>query len=103
MIISIGARGSLPWSDCHARAARGQTAHRSSARNCKVLLGISCLLFGCSAVFADDSNSSDGLAEVVVNATRSDTKLEDVPLHTTIVSKEQLENSTRPTIDAWRR
>ena len=35
-----------------------------------VPLGISCLLFGCSAVFADDSNSSDGLAEVVVKATR---------------------------------
>jgi outer membrane receptor protein involved in Fe transport len=65
----------------------------------KVPLGISCLLFGCSAVFADDSNSSDGLAEVVVNATRSDTKLEDVPLHTTIVSKEELEHSPAPTID----
>ena len=99
MMISIGDRGSLPWSDCHARAARGRCAHRSSARNCKVLLGISCLLLGRSVVFADDSNSSDGLSEVVVNATRSDTKLEDVPLHTTIVSREELEDSPAPTID----
>jgi outer membrane receptor protein involved in Fe transport len=62
-------------------------------------LGISLMVLGCSVVRAEESNPGEGLAEVVVNATRFDTKLQDVPLHTTIISKEDLEYSPAATVD----
>ena len=99
MFISMRVRGALPRSDPFLRRARGQGAHRSSSLKLRALLGTSLLVLGCSAVRAEDDNSSDNLTEVVVNATRWDTKLQDVPLHTTIISKEDIEYSPAPTVD----
>jgi outer membrane receptor protein involved in Fe transport len=39
------------------------------------------------------------LDEVVVNATRSDTQLQDMPLHTTVISHEEIENSPATSVD----
>jgi outer membrane receptor protein involved in Fe transport len=39
------------------------------------------------------------LEEVVVNATRSNTQLQDMPLHTTVISHEEIENSPATSVD----
>jgi outer membrane receptor protein involved in Fe transport len=43
--------------------------------------------------------TTDGMAAVIVSASRSETRIEDMPLHTTIVTQEQIRQSAAQTID----
>ena len=51
------------------------------------------------AQIAPPSNYDQKLSDMVVNATRSDTPLDQIPLNTTILTKEVLESSPDQTID----
>lgn len=51
------------------------------------------------AVFAADVNSSQKMEAVTVSASRADTKLEDMPLSTTVLTREDIEKSTAISVD----
>ena len=51
------------------------------------------------AQIAPPANYDQKLSDVIVNATRSDTPLDQIPLNTTILTKEVLESSPDQTID----
>ena len=51
------------------------------------------------AQIAPPVNYDQKLSDVIVNATRSDTPLDQMPLNTTILTKEVIESSPDQTID----
>ena len=51
------------------------------------------------AQIAPPAKYDQKLSDVIVNATRSDTPLDQIPLNTTILTKEVLESSPDQTID----
>ncbi len=54
----------------------------------------------CANLFAQSaSNDTESLPTVVVSATRNQTRVEDMPLHTTVISQEEIEKSTAQTLD----
>ena len=48
---------------------------------------------------AQDASSPVVLEAVVVTASRSDTKLQDMPLHTTVITQAEIRNSPAQTLD----
>ena len=73
---------------------RGQTAHVVETW----LLFCALALLPVMARAAEVAES-DSLDQIVVNATRSDTQLQDMPLHTTIITHEEIENSPATSVD----
>ena len=65
------------------------------------ILALLCLLpiAIASAQIAPPLNYEKNLSDVIVTATRSDTPLDQVPLNTTILTKEVLESAPDQTID----
>ncbi len=57
-----------------------------------------CALLAAPAL-AQEAASSLALETVVVSATRSDTRLQDMPLHTTVISQEEIRHSPAQTLD----
>jgi iron complex outermembrane receptor protein len=56
-------------------------------------------LLGIPPVFGQAAPQASEIATVVVSASRSQTRIEDMPLHTTIVTREQIESSPAQSID----
>ena len=63
------------------------------------LLMIGAPVISAWAQIAPPSNYDQKLSDVIVNATRSDTPLDQIPLNTTILTKEVIESSPDQTID----
>lgn len=65
------------------------------------LLTLSTLALACSHALAQTSTdtATNTLGSVVVTATRSDTTLQDMPLHTTVISRSEIENSPATSVD----
>ena len=62
----------------------------------KIAIIVSLLIFNMSVSYAQDVSS---MKPVVVEASRSNTKLKDMPFHTTIITRKQLEENPAITID----
>jgi len=68
-------------------------------RNCPVLVGLAFQMGAVLAQIAPPPDYDQKLGDVVINATRSGTPLDQIPLNTTILTKEVLESSPDQTID----
>jgi outer membrane receptor protein involved in Fe transport len=76
---------------------RGKSAPKASA--VKTLFAVLAFALPAAKAWSAEAAAGDSLDELVVNATRSDTRLQDMPLHTTIITHEEIENSPATSVD----
>jgi outer membrane receptor protein involved in Fe transport len=80
------------------RCARRQ-GRTQAPRRCGLVLLCTAVAAVFTTAHAQETTASSALASVVVTATRSDTTLADMPLSTTIITHQQIEDSAATTVD----
>jgi outer membrane receptor protein involved in Fe transport len=79
------------------RMKHGKTQHMMAAKLAP--LAVTAALSGAMPAFGQQASDEQTLAPVVVSASRSQTRVEEMPLHTTIVTQEDIQKSPATSLD----